>query len=228
MKSFKLLLAATVAAGALIAPAASAQDEAFSLSANAAITSDYRFRGFSLSDKDFAIQGGMDLETSSGFYAGTWGSSIEQYAGSEMELDLYGGYATEIGGLGVDVGLLAYLYPGSSSTTYLETYASVGGAAGVVEWAVGVAYAWDQDNIGGTDNLYLYVDAGMPIADTPLSLSTHFGYEDGAFGNDKTDWSVGFSYDFEQFSLGVAYIDTANVGAAEADATVVGTLSASF
>lgn len=81
---------------AVVLPASAlARDEAaedYAISANIGYFSDYRFRGVSLSDEDFALQGGIDVTHSSGFYVGTWGSSIEPFNGAEMELDLYGGY----------------------------------------------------------------------------------------------------------------------------------------
>ena len=72
---------AAVAAGITAPSAALAQDteEAgpVTVSANVALTSDYRFRGVSLSNGDPAIQGGIDVGHDSGFYVGTWASSIE-------------------------------------------------------------------------------------------------------------------------------------------------------
>ncbi|WP_020400785.1 TorF family putative porin [Kordiimonas gwangyangensis] len=222
---------AALAIGAVaptISTGASAQESTspFSFSANAAIVTEYRFRGLSLSNHDPAIQGGFDVSHESGFYIGTWGSSIESYAGSEFEMDIYGGYATEIEGLTFDVGLLAYTYPGSKGTYYLELYSSIGGTAGIVDWTLGAAYVWDQDNVGGTDNIYAYVDASVPLGDTPFSLSGHLAYEDGAFGNDKWDWNAGVAYAFEQFSLSVSYVDTNVSGIGKG--AIVGMLSASF
>ncbi|MEM8825412.1 MAG: TorF family putative porin, partial [Pseudomonadota bacterium] len=42
----------------------------FQLSGNIGVFSDYRFRGISLTDEDFALQGGVDLVHSSGFFVG--------------------------------------------------------------------------------------------------------------------------------------------------------------
>ena len=39
--------------------------------------SDYRFRGYSLSGGDPALQGTINLNHSSGFYAGAWASSLD-------------------------------------------------------------------------------------------------------------------------------------------------------
>ena len=46
------------------------------LSGNVSLTSDYTFRGISQTLQQPALQGGMDLRHPSGFYLGTWGSSV--------------------------------------------------------------------------------------------------------------------------------------------------------
>ena len=43
---------------------------------NVSLTTDYRFRGVSLSGGDPAIQGGITATHDSGFYVGAWSSSI--------------------------------------------------------------------------------------------------------------------------------------------------------
>ena len=55
-----------------------ADDGAFDITATATVVSDYRFRGVSLSDRDPAVQGSVDI-TYRGFYAGAWASSISRY-----------------------------------------------------------------------------------------------------------------------------------------------------
>jgi uncharacterized protein (TIGR02001 family) len=234
VKAFSLFTGVGLLALAATAPTL-AQDSGsgLSLSANAALVTDYRFRGISLSDKDAAIQGGFDVSHESGFYVGTWGSSIEPYGSgtggmSELELDIYAGYAGSIGDLSTDIGVLAYTYPGSDDTHYIEAYGSIGGTlAETFGWTLGAAYVWDQDNVGGTDNIYLYLDGSMPLGDSPFSLAGHIAYEDGAFGNDKWDWNLGVAYSYEQYSFSVSYVDT-NVDGRLGDAGVVAMLSASF
>lgn len=225
-----LLSSAAILGAIAAAPTASAQSSnPFSLSANAAVVTDYRFRGLSLSNKDTAFQGGLDVSHESGFYVGTWGSSIEQYNGSELELDIYGGYSTQIGSLTTDIGFYAYTYPGATANTdYYEIYGSVSGTIETVSWSLGTNYAYDQDGTGSQDNIYVYLNTSAPIGDTPFSLAGNVAYEDGAFGTNKWDWLVGLSYAFEQFSLSVNYIDTANTGSNLGDAGVIGMLSASF
>ncbi len=191
----------------------------FELSGNVALVSDYRFRGVSFSDGDIALQGGLDLGHSSGFYVGTWASSISGgTAFGELELDVYGGYSADItDGVTIDVGLLYYIYPTGdvvgAETDYFEPYASIGTTLGPVSATLGAAYAWEQDSLGGDDNIYVYTDFETAIPDTPVTLSAHVGYTDGIFATqgDGTsfDWGLGASYAVtESLSLGVNYVDT--------------------
>ena len=68
---------------------------AITVSGAATLTSDYRFRGVSQSDEGMAVQGGITLSHSSGFYAGAWGSNLAgwgTFGGANMELDLIAGF----------------------------------------------------------------------------------------------------------------------------------------
>ncbi len=90
----------------------------FSLSGNAAIVSDYRFRGYSQTDFRPAVQLGFDLTHSSGFYLGNWNSNVSDFVFTDgnLEMDFYGGWKGDVGGgFTLDAGVLHYYYPGSSS-----------------------------------------------------------------------------------------------------------------
>lgn len=90
----------------------------FSLSGNAAIVSDYRFRGYSQTNFRPAAQVGIDLTHSSGLYLGNWNSNVSDFVFTDgnLEMDFYGGWKGDLGhGLGLDVGVLQYYYPGSTS-----------------------------------------------------------------------------------------------------------------
>ena len=67
---------------ALIACPAAAQ----SVSGEASLVSDYRFRGVSLSGGHPAAQASLTLEHDSGFYGNLWGSTLGH--GSQTEVDL--------------------------------------------------------------------------------------------------------------------------------------------
>ena len=218
--------------GACLGPmagAASAQE----VSANVAMTTDYRFRGASLSDEAIAIQGGFDLAFESGFYVGTWGSSIEPVGNSEMELDLYAGYGGTVGALSYDVGVLGYFYPGGEDVAYGEVYGSLTGMLGLFETTGTVAYAPEQDNLGDDDNLYLNLSGTAPLGESGLSFTMGVGYETGAFGDldgdgdDKIDFTLAFGGSAYGVDWSIAYIDTTE-DTEGSDATAVFTIAKSF
>ncbi len=74
------------------------------ISGNVALATDYAFRGVSQTDESPALQGGFDATFGdSGFYAGTWASNINfGTGGANLELDVYGGYKTTLGGVALD------------------------------------------------------------------------------------------------------------------------------
>ncbi|HBU62268.1 MAG: hypothetical protein CMH91_07890 [Oceanicaulis sp.] len=225
-------LPALLLGGACLTPltgAASAQE----VSANVAMTTDYRFRGASLSDEAIAIQGGFDLALDTGFYIGAWGSSIEPVGNSEMELDLYAGYGGTVGALSYDVGVLGYFYPGGEDVAYGEVYGSLTGMIGLFETTGTIAYAPEQDNLGDDDNLYLNLSGSAPIGDSGLSLSLGVGYETGAFGDldgdgdDKIDWTLGIGGSAYGVDWTLAYVDTSE-DTDGSDATAVFTIAKEF
>lgn len=244
LTSVRSLMAATILAGtAFVAAPAAAQDIGVEVSANAAVVSEYRFRGIDLSGGDIAIQGGVDLGLPSGFYVGTWGSSLDEdtVGYGHTELDIYGGWSGSLTDtLSFDIGAIGYLYPnaGCCNYDYFEFYSSVTAAVGPAELSVGTAYAPKQDSLGGTDNLYIYSDLGVGIAGTPISLSGHVGYTDGflTYTTNSKAWDFSIGADValgDTLSVGVAYIDVEGDAAVDplktftSDAAVF-TLSASF
>lgn len=94
----------------------------YTVSYNAGITTDYRFRGISQTSTKPALQLGADFTHKDGFYLGAWGSNvswIKDYVGASkgsLEIDLYGGYRGDTGmGVTYDLGLITYQYPGNTA-----------------------------------------------------------------------------------------------------------------
>jgi uncharacterized protein (TIGR02001 family) len=250
LTSIRSLLAATVLAGAafvstpVLAQDADEDSSDISVSGNVALTTDYRFRGVSLSGGDPAIQGGINVGLPAGFYVGAWSSSIDGGAYGSQELDLFGGWSGEVAsGLTFDVGLLKYIYPNGASGVdldYWEPYTSLAFSAGPATVKVGAAYAWDQDSLGGDDNLYLYTNVDFGLPTTPLTVSAHVGYTKGVLApavlttlstdDSGFDYSIGASATvLGALTLGVSYIgvDGPSVDGFTDD-TIVATLTASF
>ncbi len=83
-----------------------AQEEPIPISANLTFTTDYVWRGLSLSNDSFAVQGGFDWESqSTGIYLGTWASNVS-LAQADVEVDFYGGWAKSWGDWGADIGII--------------------------------------------------------------------------------------------------------------------------
>ena len=51
-----------------------------------------------------------------------------------------------------------------------------------VEATLGAAYAWEQDSLGGNDNLYLYTDFSLAIPGTPVTASLTVPYAERVTG----------------------------------------------
>ena len=203
---------------------------ALTVSGGATLVTDYRFRGLSQTDKQFAVQGTISVKHSSGLYATVWGSSIDDYVtnlsgnpGSDQEIDFIVGYSKAVGPVTVDGGVLYYYYPGSAQSNpgansdFFEPYLSVSGAIGPVTAKVTANYAPKQHAIAGLhsrdDNLYGAIDLSAAVPSTPVSLSAHLGHNfmDDSFlsgGKKYTDWSLGASYTWDHLTFGVSYVDT--------------------
>ena len=115
--SASLMMLAAAAQAQTAAPAAPAEAAPdWTVAGNASLNSDYRFRGFTQTNYGAALQGGIDIAHSSGFYVGNWNSNVAQdlYNGASLEMDFYGGFKGEVApGVGYDIGAIYYYYPKS-------------------------------------------------------------------------------------------------------------------
>jgi uncharacterized protein (TIGR02001 family) len=219
----KTIFVAALAAAGLTPPALAADPaaipRAFTISADANLVSDYRFRGISQSDRRPALQGDLNLQHVSGFYATVWASSIAHYAGNGAgaEIDLTAGWRRTQGGTTFDGGVTYYFYPGGHGADYVEPYASIAESLGPVTAKLSVNYAPKQRSISAIpglrdDNLYLGGDLTGSLPGTPLTLDAHFGHSWGpsnlSIGRAYSDWSLGATVTPRRhLVLGLHYVD---------------------
>lgn len=224
----KLVLVAAIAATTFGA-VSTAQAVEVTTTANANITTDYKFRGISQTNAGPAFQGGFDAAFSNGFYVGNWNSNISNLAGpsSGLEMDFYGGYAGSLAnGIGYDVGALYYFYEGvpvaanGPETDTLELYGKVSYANAYAK----LSYAVSDDyfattTLDGSNKLSgsTYLDLGytLPLSDS-LSLTAHYGLttydkdivQVGAERFDSySDYSLAATYAISpKYSVTAAYI----------------------
>jgi uncharacterized protein (TIGR02001 family) len=214
----KTVLATALAAAAALPGLASAQATSpHSVSGNMGIFSDYRFRGFSQTFEQPAIQGGIDYSHASGFYLGNWNSNVSSlvYTDGSIEMDFYGGYKFDAGPIGLDVGLLQYYYPGAAAggVKYDTVEAYV---AGSWKWVTLKYSVTTGDFFGVPDSDgsgYLDLSASYEVA-PKLTLSAHYGKQTVKNNSaaDYADYKLGLSYDLGGWALGLAYIDTDTTG----------------
>jgi uncharacterized protein (TIGR02001 family) len=218
-----MLLASAAIAAAAPAFAQDAPTSPFTITGGATLTSDYRFRGISQTDKRFAVQGTASISHSSGLYASFWGSSIDDYVenGGDAELDLIAGYKKTVNGTTIDGGFLYYYYPGSGGvkSDFFEPYISASHTFGPVGVKVGGNFAWKQHGLGvpndGSDRAsgaYAYGELSGAIPHTGVTLTGHVGHSFVrnyiTFGDHYTDWSVTAAYTWKALTFSAAYVDT--------------------
>lgn len=206
MSAQKILAVSALAATSfLLLPKAHAEESA--VSANVGLFSDYRFRGHTQTGEDLAVQGGFDFAADNGFYAGNWNSSISWLGdGAGVESDFYVGYATEIGGIGVDVGNVFYYYPGASVANTNEIYLGLSYGPFTFKTSYSTTDYFGVDNSDG--NLYYNFAGSFPLSDS-LTLDAAVGYHANLDSAEGYDYSIGLSYDLGGgFSLGATFVMT--------------------
>lgn len=168
----------------------------YALTGNAAIVTDYMFRGISQTWGQPALQGGGDLTMKSGFAAGVWASSIskDSYPGGLMELDLYASYGNSFNDdWSWRAGLYGYVYPGgnldeakpplaSRSFDTLEANAALSWKWLTLKYNVSLTDYFAIDAAQGYDSgsrgtQYIQLDAAIPLGDR-WSLALHAAHTD--------------------------------------------------
>jgi uncharacterized protein (TIGR02001 family) len=230
----KKLIAAAVAAAlatplfAVAADAPATPEHSFT--GNVTLASEYMYRGIGQTNRKPAIQGGFDYAHSSGFYLGTWASSISWLAdynefpgmggiSSNIEIDIYGGYKGNITeDFTYDVGVLTYNYPGSYPHGFVD--------ADTTEVYLGLGWQWlsakyshvTSSHIFGTVGTngektrgsgYLELNAAYDLGDG-WGITGHVGHQRVKHNGHAsyTDWKVGVTKDVGVGVVGLAYVDT--------------------
>ena len=228
----------------------------FTTSGSVGLFSQYIFRGLTQTDRDPALQGNFDINHSTGLYLGMWGSNVswlrDQYgvgnqnlnnatfykSGGSLEIDIYGGFKSEIGktGLGIDLGALQYYYPGTergrsegfakANTTELYGALSYGWVQAKYSQVVSKdAWGWGKaDAVSTVDakgTYYAELNATVPIGELigsgplkGLSGIAHYGKQE--FDNDTDlgrpsyeDYKLGLSNAFDNgVVIGAFWTDT--------------------
>lgn len=161
----------------------------WSVSTNMGFVSNYYTRGISQSWHKPAVQGGVDLAHSSGFYAGIWGSNVtpNTFPDASAEIDVYAGYNGSIPaveGLGYSVGAIGYIYPGGdwkkcTACTAADGSPNKGGRWDTYEANFGLSYKW------------LSAKASVTLGDW-FGAERGTGFEDGSSGTTYVELNAAY------------------------------------
>jgi len=195
----------------------------FTLSGLGAIASDYLFRGISQTRNNWAFQGTADLEHESGVYVGAFLTNAKflasPYNDTRQELDLLAGYRFTVAGVKLDLGYIAYLYPGQDKPegTQLNEFQEVGIKASYTIDSVKLqaAFFYSPNYFGRSgDGFYMEygADVMLPLGFTAIG---RLGYQwierNPRFGTpDYLWWAVGIQRE-------IAFGITAAVGVYSTD-----------
>ncbi len=209
---------------AAVEEAAPAEEESESnLSFNAAVVSDYVFRGVTQNDFKPAVQVGVDYSFGdSGFYVGGWGSTVDfgSFDGSDFEVDLYVGYNVDLSDdWNLDLNLTRYNYLGSNpgiDGNYNEFITALSYSE-MLTFTLGYTNNYVNADVSA---LYLGVGGTWEVGNG-FNLTAGVGYTDFEGGFNYSDWTIGVNRDFGPFNIGLNYYDTDISGGRTSDEIVL-------
>lgn len=210
--------------------------QASELSGNVALTSEYIFRGHSLSDDNPALSAGIDFGHDAGWFVGAWASTMDMRSPSgrrDTQLNYYAGYSfgreSRVGG---SVSVVGYSFPGQTGPRdydYTELLASV---------YLGDSYVFEigyADEYYGFDwqNRHVEMRGNWPLKNAWV-VSAGLGWNDidAANPSNYLYWDVGASARFSRLMVDLRWFDNESQSGAlswmSAGSKVVATLSVAF
>ena len=175
----RTLVPALVLATAVAAPAASNAE----VSANIGWASEYLYRG--IFQDDSSASAGVDYESDSGFYLGTWGADV----GEGIETDVYFGYS---GGedFTYSIGYTGYYYTDNFDDTYSEVNLGIGYGIFALDVAIG-----EWDGFGSP--------ADYTFTSVTISPEMWPYFKFGSFGDDFDGdyFEIGYTYSIEEHGV---------------------------
>lgn len=164
----------------------------------ASATSDYVWRGFSLSDEQPAVQGGAEYFHQLGFYGGAWASTVDIDNDAKLEGLGYLGYVRPVWKFDLEVGLTTYAFDGDEDRDFTEVY------TGMIYRALTLRGYYDVDR----ENLYGEIELDFDLG-SKWFMHLHGGYTDNDSGFSYEDYRVAFGRTiWWEIDVEAAYVDT--------------------
>lgn len=205
-----ITLTSLLATTAFISPSTLAIE---GLTANAAVVSQYFFRGVMQTDTASA-SAGIDYEVGD-FSVGTWVADVQD----GLEIDFYGSYNLALdSGLELGAGFTSYQYTGDFDTQYNEI--NFGASYEFLSFTYNVG-TWEVEN--GADQDYNF-----------LSITASYEGFYGTYGNWGNEFDgdyieLGYGTEVSGFDIGVALIaNSKELNSGEADESLIFSLGKTF
>jgi uncharacterized protein (TIGR02001 family) len=193
----------------------------FDASANVGVVSNYMWRGMSQTRNGAALQGGVDLAHSSGFYTGAWFSNVDFKLAddAETEQDVYVGYGFTLSDFAFDLKYTDYHYASVPALNFDETHAQVSAYG----FAIGADYSDNTPVYGlstGTIDAsaafnyygsytYTLTESGMLEGVSLTASMGQYDYKDagwvGASDSKYTYYNIGANKTMWDINFGVAF-----------------------
>lgn len=189
-----------------------------SISGNVGVTSEYVFRGISMSNEDPALQATLDL-TCGRFYLGVQATSIPTDTNGSTKFDIYGGVKTKTGPVTWDLGFIYYTFPGIP-TNYDADFVDLKVSASGEVWKGGTLtgtvlyspeYMFSSGTVWTVEGTFSQTLPKIAIFTPTFSASVgSLTFDDNPnYLSDYVYWNVGVTLGFhEKWSLDLRYTDT--------------------
>ncbi len=178
------------------------------VSGTVTLTSDYRFRGISLSAEKPAVEFSLDYDQANGGYAGTLISTLQVSDPAQRSIGVlaYGGYAKRYGTFNLEGGASYATFPGNHEYDYPEIY------GGVTSQRSSARLYFARRYFGQASNTqYLEFNTTRPIQ-RPWAVVCHVGLlhtHDALSNRDHAyhyDFRVGLSLAMDNTSAQLAWV----------------------
>ena len=173
------------------------------VSGSVGVVSDYRYRGYSLSAGDPAVQAGVAWDGASGAYAGLFASSVQpfRHGGGALWMP-YAGYARrDRHGRSWDIGVRYSHFASDDYFDYPELH------VGIAFRHVAFRVHYAHDYFGGASGAYVEIDGDVALTDR-LRLLLHAGGAH-ALGDDgegtRADARIGLSWTARACDVSLAW-----------------------
>lgn len=176
-------------------------------SGNISIANNYVWRGISM-NRDTAnkkqqkatIQGEINYDFANGFKVGIWGTNInsDQLDAPSSEFDFSASYSTEVDGVGYEIGMTAYTFPGQTDSNAEEIH------IGTSYNGFGLTY---YNSLDEEKDLPKYVEAsyGMSVEGVDISASIGKSFEIDNDDDGYKMYGIGLSKTYEDVDYGINF-----------------------